>query len=325
VEAEIGCRRFLDRFEAEYGNVHPQLLDCNFHQACQRAKTEVKLLVVYLHCQYHINTPSFCRTIFSSQSFVEFLDSNMLVWVGDVASTDGLTAANHLQASSYPYLGVVAPVESGLMTIGKLEGTFTEDQARVVMVSLLESFSALAAVQLAEREAASAERDLRSAQEREFEEALAADRDRERQHSAQQEQEAEEQAQRELDEAIRLSKEAEREEQMRRKRQRIPPEPEAGPGVAKIMFVMPDGVRVTRRFQHEDTVEILYDYTAAALDESGVRGAEFKLRTTFPKAVLGDMQMSVKQAGLVPSAQVLVTLDKDDEDDEESESEDDEE
>merc|ERR1712216_491837 len=157
VEAEIGCRRFLDRFEAEYGNVHPQLLDCNFHQACQGAKTEVKLLVVYLHCQYHINTPSFCRTIFSSQSFVEFLDSNMLVWVGDVASTDGLTAANHLQASSYPYLGVVAPVESGLMTIGKLEGTFTEDQARVVMVSLLESFSALAAVQLAEREAASAE------------------------------------------------------------------------------------------------------------------------------------------------------------------------
>jgi len=56
------------------------------------------------------------------------MDANVLVWVGDVGTTDGFAAANHLQATSHPYLGVVAPVDSRLMTIGKLEGSFTEDQ-----------------------------------------------------------------------------------------------------------------------------------------------------------------------------------------------------
>merc|ERR1719502_161957 len=126
VEAATGSTRFLDQFEAEYGNQHPQILDCSFHQACQRAKTEVKLLVVYLHSAHHANTPAFCKTIFASPSFIEFMDANVLVWVGDVATTDGFAAANHLQATSHPYLGVVAPVDSRLMTIGKLEGTFTE-------------------------------------------------------------------------------------------------------------------------------------------------------------------------------------------------------
>ena len=120
--------------------------------------------MVYLHSAHHANTPAFCKTIFASPSFIEFMDANVLVWVGDVATTDGFAAANHLQATSHPYLGVVAPVDSRLMTISKLEGTFTEEQVMAVLVSLLESFSALAAVQIAEREAADAERNLRNDQ-----------------------------------------------------------------------------------------------------------------------------------------------------------------
>ena len=38
----------------------------------------------------------------------DFCDNNFLVWVGDIASTDGFTAANHLQACHCP----IAPIAS---------------------------------------------------------------------------------------------------------------------------------------------------------------------------------------------------------------------
>jgi len=181
----------------------------------------------------------------------------------------------------------------------------------VVLVSLLESFSALAAVQIADRESAAMERNLRSDQEREFEEALAADQEVARLQESEEAQRAEEEAQRDLEEAIRLSKEAEEEAQVQRKRSRIAEEPEAGPGVAKVLFVMPAGGRVTRRFRHEDTVEVLRDFIGAQLYEEGVR-EEFQLETQYPKATLTEGEKTVKEAGLTPSAQVLVTLARED-------------
>jgi len=236
------------------------------------------------------------------------------------------------------------------MTIGKLEGQFTQDEATVVLNSLLESFSALAAVQIADREEREFERNLRNTQETEFEQALAADRDAARKREEEEAEAAEEESRLELEEAIRLSKEAEVEDQIRKKRSRIPEEPEAGPGTAKIAFVMPDGTRATRRFRHEDTVEVferpnllnnisdasllavgrtrllfddvfcvwqgLRDYVLGQLYDKGVKD-EFTLKTSFPQATLTEFQKTVKEAGLAPSAQVIVSVDStgDDDDD----------
>ena len=55
--------------------------------------------------------------------------------------------------------------------------------------------------------------------------------------------------------------------------------------VAKVLFVLPAGGRVTRRFRHEDTVEVLRDYVTAQLYEQGVR-EPFELETQYPKAPL---------------------------------------
>ena len=68
------------------------------------------------------------------------------------------------------------------------------------------------------------------------------------------------------------------------------------------------------------TVQVLRDFVTAQLYEEGVREA-FELETQYPKATLRDGEKTVKEAGLTPSAQVLVTLARE----EESSSEDDEE
>jgi len=193
------------------------------------------------------------------------------------------------------------------MTFCKLEGTFTEDDMMLVLVDILENFAALTAAQIAENEERNAERNLRNDQEREFEEALAADMERERQATRERASSDAAQAQKDMEEAIKMSMEAENEERIRRKRARIGEEPAVGPGVAKILFSLPDGTRVTRRFEYTETVEALHDFVESHLHDVGTHDV-FKLVTTFPQMELKDQKQTVKDAGLTPSAQVLVTM-----------------
>jgi len=48
------------------------------------------------------------------------------------------------------------------------------------------------------------------------------------------------------------------------------------------------------------------------LNDRGVK-SDFQLKTTFPQATLPEQGKTVKEAGLTPSAQVMVSLDKGDE------------
>lgn len=234
----------------------------------------------------------------------EFVDANMLCWVGAVTSTDGLEASIFCKASGFPFVGILAPITYRgalqVVLVGTLQGQFSQDDLMVTMVKMTEAFEPVVAATIAERAEREQELELRRQQDEEFESALATDRQR------QQEAQAAE-AESQLDAQLQAALEASRIEEEERKKQLqqvvLPPEPVAGPRVAKVQFGLPTGERATRRFGYDDRIELLKSFV---LSKGVVE--DFQLVRSFPTKQLEDMQETVEHAGLVPSAQVLVTL-----------------
>ena len=60
--AQAAASRFLLNYEQSYGRVHPNFFQGSYTQAVQQAQQTGRLLVVYLHCEDHGDTPAFCRS-----------------------------------------------------------------------------------------------------------------------------------------------------------------------------------------------------------------------------------------------------------------------
>ncbi|CAN8074476.1 unnamed protein product [Agarophyton chilense] len=126
-------------------------------------------------------------------------------------------------------------------------------------------------------------RSLRAQQDSAFEESLALDRAREQSQLS----EALRKQKEEREEALRLEKMEERREQ---KRKRIPEAPAESvkEGVHEILFRLPDGKRLQRRFYETDTIGDLYDYVE--VEAEGLVEGSFEIVQPFPKVTFENMQ-----------------------------------
>eukprot|EP00741_Cyanophora_paradoxa_P007223 tig00001094_g6988.t1 len=81
-----------------------------------------------------------------------------------------------------------------------------------------------------------------------------------------------------------------------------PPEPPAGTGNIAIVFQCPDGRRLQRRFQRQDPVQALYDFTEAY----GYKQSDFVLIAKVPRRVFADRTMPLEKAGVLSSPTVFI-------------------
>ncbi|KAG0720696.1 FAS-associated factor 2 [Chionoecetes opilio] len=98
--------RFIREYEAEYGTHHPAFFQGSYSQALSHAKTELKFLLVYLHCADHQDTPFFCRTMLSDATLIEYINT-MVFWGCSVTSSEGYRVSQAMRENSYPFLAVV--------------------------------------------------------------------------------------------------------------------------------------------------------------------------------------------------------------------------
>jgi FAS-associated factor 2 len=98
---------YKDRFEEEFGEVHPEFLRGTYAQvlnnkthfnsnftdqtkALDKAKNELKILVVVLHSDSARDTVRFCTEILASPFLLDFFrENNILCWAGDIKYTEG--------------------------------------------------------------------------------------------------------------------------------------------------------------------------------------------------------------------------------------------
>lgn len=164
---------------------------------------------------------------------------------------------------------------------------------------------------------------MRQQQDAEYQESLEADRrERERREREEREAAAEEerrQQEAELAEAIALSERLTAEDNTRKRRDRLGPEPDANSTTAAVVrFQLPQGKKITRRFEKSDSAVAIYDFLtiyftdnpSTADDGSSKVISHFSVCTHFPKQDVADSdEATVDSLGLYPRGMLYVVDD----------------
>lgn len=287
--------------EALYGRVHPGFFQGSYNQAIEHSKRELKYLLVYIHSPHHVNTPSFCRNILCSDEFSQFVDNNFIFWAGNLQCLEGFQVSNQLEAATYPFLGLIAPLQQPVL-VDRIEGVHSIDYLITRLNNVLDATGSEVVAAREERHMRTVDQQIREEQDAAYTASLRADQEKERkkQEELERQRAAEEEEQRQQKVLEELAKE--RANERERKKAFFTTEPDASKGaVARIALRLPNGQRLDRKFYQTDTLQTVYDY----VDIQGLYD-NFSLTTSYPARTLEDLSQTLIEAKLVPSAMLLV-------------------
>lgn len=99
---------FSQTFTQAYGERHPLWQPCGWQDASVRAQNEGKFLFVYLHSPRHQDTASFCRDTLAAPALVDYVNSTLVSWGGDLRRADAFRLSSSLRAAAFPYCALLA-------------------------------------------------------------------------------------------------------------------------------------------------------------------------------------------------------------------------
>ncbi|KAF9985089.1 hypothetical protein BGZ65_011761 [Modicella reniformis] len=303
--------RFLTEYEESYGTTHPNFFAGGYSAALNKAKNDLRFLVVYLHSDEHDATDSFCRDTLTDSELLSYLRTNdILVWGGDVKETEGF------QGSS----------STKMVLIDRIEGPSTSEQIIQRLTQQISRHSGSLERLRSDRRERELAREIRQQQDDAYEQSLRADREK-----ARKQKEAHEAAERQRLEYERI--EAEKVAALERKErhlkflfENLPEEPPAGEGgCARLSFKLWNGERVIRRFRGMESVENVYVFIETIeFRENGSKADlqtdaeefvgyeheyDFVLISPFPRTKVTDRKKLIKdEPSLWPSASLVVEL-----------------
>ena len=266
LNARDTAARFNREFEEEYGSNDLPFFDGGYSQAYDKAKNELKFLLVVLLSPEHDDTNFFVRDTLLHQDVVNFVQEQgdrMILWAGNVQDSEAYQVASSMNCTKFPFVGLVVytPVTSSMSLISKLSGPAPHSllirKFRTAITQMNEQLDSVRS----QRAQHQASRDLREAQNSAYERSLAQDRERlrlRREAKAAKEQEEKE---------VRKNEEAKERNardlaQWRRWRaQKLSAEPSDNDKEAvRISVRMPSGDRILRKFHPTANLEDLYAF-----------------------------------------------------------------
>ncbi|KFH62753.1 hypothetical protein MVEG_11279 [Podila verticillata NRRL 6337] len=333
--------RFLREYEEAYGTQHPNFYAGGYSAALNKAKNDLKFLVVYLHSDEHDATDKFCKETLADSELLSYLVVNeMIVWGGNVKETEGFQVATTLQTVKYPFLGVIALSQptagssaTKMVLIDRIEGSSTAEQIIERLTQQVNRQSAALDRLRSERRERDMTREIRQQQDDAYQQSLRADREK-----ARQQREAQEAADKLKQEQERLEAEKEaalnrRERHLKYLYENLPEEPAASEsGCARLSFKLWNGERVIRRFRGTEPVEHVYVFIETIeFRENGSKAElhleaeehvgykheyDFVLISPFPRTKIVNRDALIKdEPALWPSASLVVELVEEDEGD----------
>ena len=314
---------FSESFHADdAASAGVRFVQLSHRDALSVAKTETKLLFLYLHAPMHHESEVFCSQVLASPEVSTFVNDNFIAWGGSLRDGDAHALAAEVNPSAYPYVALLDSVShgGGASLVMSCEGFIDTDGLIGVFEEALAGQTSVLNDARARHAEADANRRLREEQDAAFAESLARDaaraREAEEQRRKEEEERArEEEARRVEAEELRRREDAERERvraiESRRvaKASSLREEPEEGAeGVSKLAIRLPDGSRAARRFHSSDTIADVYDFvdTLDELDE-----VEYSLISNFPRRNFprGDTT-SLLDAGAHPNGALFVQIEQ---------------
>jgi len=295
---------------------YPTIYHGTFKEALEHSTQRCKLVLLYLHSEIHHATDRFVREILSDESFIQFVNENFVFYAASVnRSPEAVELASYFTPAGYPYLAVVFASHRwplgqliDLRVLSDLDRSMRGGRDAPITATdvllwlqnvLLEYGDALRTAHTMRERRRSAQR-LREEQDREFQEALAADQAAERARR-EFEQRAREEA------AEQDQRRRERMAMLDRKRAALGPEPEPGEHVVTVLLRLPDGKSTQRRFELSRSFRDLFDWAETSADIDFDR---FELTTNFPKRAYSPAShsaMTLAEAGFKQRVALLVT------------------
>lgn len=254
-------------FEEEYGPNNIPFFDGGYAQALDLAKKDLKFLIVHLMSPEHDDTSDFIRQTLLSEEVTTFLGdktNNIIFWAGDVRDSEAYQVSSALRCTKFPFTALITHTPDQGATSMSVIARISGQEAPGAFVAKLQSAigqhsEKLAAVR-AQRSAQNFERTLREEQDSAYEQSLARDRERARQRKESEVAAAAEEK-RKKDEEEAAAKIAENRKHWKQWRvQTIKPEPEPGANIVRVALRMPEGARITRRFEADSEIEELYAF-----------------------------------------------------------------
>jgi FAS-associated factor 2 len=277
IDPATEAARFIQMLESHYGANHPAFLNGTYLQAVERARSECKLLVIYLHCELNDNAANFCRNTLCTEVVESFINDNFVSWGSNIKYPQGYQVNNLLSATTYPYIAVLCcnPVVGDLTSssvgiVDRIEGTTSTDDLIARLYHSLEGYGSLLSNVRTERARRETDRLLRDEQDAAYRQSLLEDQEKERKMREAQERserEEKERAEREAEEEReRVSREQAKLQAREIRRLNIPPESTEKESVL-LVVKLPDGKQVRRKFRTADTMQIVLDYVDCSQPE----------------------------------------------------------
>ncbi|KAF8632655.1 hypothetical protein AX17_004788 [Amanita inopinata Kibby_2008] len=297
-----GAASSIDGLLEDGRKVLPDFMLGSYESVLRICKGEARIGCIILVSGEHDDVAEFKRSTLTDPTFVKILhDNNVVVWGGDVRDREAWSAAEKLQATTYPFVAFLAlqPRRSPSGTSGAQNTSspsltiLSRHQGRSVPSSGPTSAATLVAqlerhvlprvmpfldvLKAAERER-QLERQLREEQDRAYREAARRDKERIEARMRQEREEAEERRRQEEE----AKKERERRELEEREKQKKEQERMVwrrwirrtfygdslkgdGEGPLRMAIRLPNGSRIVRRFKPEASLTALYAFVDSRL------------------------------------------------------------
>ncbi|KAJ3209686.1 FAS-associated factor 2 [Entophlyctis luteolus] len=270
-----------------------------FLEALEVAKRELRCLLVLLYSAEHDDMAAFCDSTMADDQVLDFLrEKRFVVWAGDVRESEAFVVSNTLLATTYPFLALIAPQGTGRMVVvERFEGPVGSEALVGELRRQMDRVDAILQSVRLERERVDQSRILREQQEEAYNASLRADQEKARKLQ-------EEVARMEKEKAEEGIRQKELENKRENKRIRkiwlqenMIPEPPTNEteDIAKVGIRLPNGDRLD-----------LYDFIEAQDLTPIDLEADFEVINTYPRKVLTDKTISIKEAGLFPTSSVMV-------------------
>ncbi|XP_071959337.1 FAS-associated factor 2-like [Antedon mediterranea] len=274
---------FIHNYEETYGAIHPTFYQGTYSQAVNDAKKELKFLLVYLHSGEHQDTPSFCRQTLGNTDVCEFINTRMLFWAASIDTPEGYRVSLTLRENTYPFLAIIVQRDSRMTVVARIEGAIKPQDLIQRLTRVMNDMEGYLVAARHDREARQFTQTLRQQQDQAYEESLKADQEKARKRKEEDDKKKMEEinAQKLADEEER--KIQERDELKRQKLESLPVEADANDADSiKVVFKMPNGMRLERCFLNSQSLQVVYDYIFVQDDVPN----EFQIVTNYPRRVL---------------------------------------
>eukprot|EP00301_Raphidiophrys_heterophryoidea_P022640 c6752_g1_i2.p1 GENE.c6752_g1_i2~~c6752_g1_i2.p1 ORF type:complete len:543 (+),score=132.35 c6752_g1_i2:197-1630(+) len=261
---------------------HPLFYPGTFREALRAARDNFRFLLVIIHSDQNRGCSVFCRQTLCDPELVAFINSNFVLWFGDVANSEAFGLQASLGARDLPLVAVMGSVNGQQVALQKSEGFVTATELIATLQNALNEHGAvLVAARLDSEERATA-RLLREEQDRDYQEALLMEQLKEQEARERQLQEEQAVLQRAEEESRRVA-DQERRDQLRLERKEakrlgLPAEPARGAGVVSVAIRTPAS-RLQRRFLVSDKIQIIMDFVESETDATFESGGDCECST----------------------------------------------